>query len=130
MKPLVRRAPKGQRYTAPNPPMNRPAADLHEPCEGELSPPPQQAKAEGQQAKAERKQAKAERQRGTPRAKLDADDVREIRRLYATGEWGVKDLAYIYGVTQPTMSAVVNGKTWRDVGDETHRETTEREDGA
>ena len=116
MRRLVRRAPNGQRYTAPNPPMNRPAADLHEPCEGKLSPPPQQAK--------------AERQHSEPRAKLDADDVREIRRLFATGEWGVKDLAYIYGVTQSTMSAVVNGKTWRHVGDETHRETTEQESDA
>ncbi|OSC38747.1 hypothetical protein [Mycobacterium decipiens] len=53
-----------------------------------------------------------------PRAKLTEDDVRAIRADYAAGRWGVGDLAYIYGVTQSTMSSVVRGHTWRHVATE------------
>jgi hypothetical protein len=44
--------------------------------------------------------------------------VREIRADYAARRWGVNDLADIYGVTQPTMSAVVHRRTWRHVTDQ------------
>lgn len=56
--------------------------------------------------------------RADRRAKLTEDDVREIRADYAAGRWCIKDLADIYGVTQPTMSAVVHRRTWRHVTDQ------------
>lgn len=45
--------------------------------------------------------------------KLDWEDVREIRSLYAEGKWSQSDLAYIYGVERTTVRAVVNGTHWR-----------------
>jgi hypothetical protein len=49
------------------------------------------------------------------RAKLTADDVRDIRRLYATGGWSQDTLARMYGVTQQAIGAVVRGETWKHV---------------
>lgn len=51
------------------------------------------------------------------RPKLTAEDVRAIRADYAAGKWSQGDLAYIYGVTQSTISAVLSGDT--HVGTET-----------
>lgn len=45
------------------------------------------------------------------RPKLTAEDVRAIRADYAAGKWSQGDLAYIYGVTQSTVSAVLSGDT-------------------
>lgn len=53
-----------------------------------------------------------------PRVKLDDDDVRAIRADYAEGKWRQGDLAYICGVTQSTISAVVSGDTWAHVTDQ------------
>jgi hypothetical protein len=106
-RPLVRRAPNGMRYTtpsgAPNPP--RQSTNGHE--SGPESTPAQ---------------------RREPRAKLDADDVRAIRADYAAGRWKQPDLAYIYGVTQSTISSVVTGDTWRHLT--TEPQPTEQENDA
>jgi uncharacterized protein YjcR len=53
-----------------------------------------------------------------PRAKLNENDVRVIRADYAAGKWNQHDLAYIYGVTASTVSAVIHRHTWRDVTDQ------------
>ncbi|WP_136623086.1 hypothetical protein [Mycobacterium attenuatum] len=45
------------------------------------------------------------------RPKLTAEDVRSIRADYAAGKWSQGDLAYIYGVTQSTISAALSGDT-------------------
>lgn len=102
---LVRRTPLGVPYAAltpvPNP--SRPAGveRAPQPCSGHDGPPePTRVRAPDR------------------RAKLTEDDVREIRADYAAGRWGVNDLADIYGVTQPTMSAVVHRRTWRHVTDQ------------
>lgn len=47
-------------------------------------------------------------------AKLDADKVREIRRLHAAG-FSQNAIARKYGVSQPTIGQIVNGSTWRNV---------------
>jgi hypothetical protein len=44
---------------------------------------------------------------------LLAEDVREIRRLYATGKVRQVDLAAEYGISQPQISKIVNFKQWR-----------------
>jgi hypothetical protein len=90
MKPLVRRTSNGRRYLAPATPTNG-----HD--GGAKATPPQ---------------------RREPRAKLTEDDVREARAMHAAGRFGVNDLAYIFGVTQPTMSAVIGRHTWKHVEDE------------
>lgn len=41
---------------------------------------------------------------------LSDDDVREIRKLYATGNIRQVDLAEQYGVCQPEISRIVNRK--------------------
>lgn len=47
---------------------------------------------------------------------LTAEDVREIRRLYATGGWRQVDLAEEFWVSQPQISKIVNNKQWRSRG--------------
>jgi DNA-binding Xre family transcriptional regulator len=48
------------------------------------------------------------------RCKLTADDVKQIRSLYMTGTIRQQELADRYGVTNPTISVIVNYKTWRN----------------
>lgn len=48
-------------------------------------------------------------------SKLTDDQVREIRRRYASGGYRQRDLAAIYGVTQPAISAVVNRIRWAHI---------------
>lgn len=43
---------------------------------------------------------------------LVADEVREMRRLYASGGWTQRALADRYGVHQATVWNIVNGRTW------------------
>ena len=50
-----------------------------------------------------------------PNAKLTDDMVREIRHLYASGEYMQKDLARMYGVSDMVISLLVRGKTWKHV---------------
>lgn len=49
------------------------------------------------------------------RAKLNDDAVREIRRLYATGEYSQMKLAGMFGVNQTGISEIVRGKKWAHV---------------
>jgi len=48
-------------------------------------------------------------------AKLTEDDVREIRRLYATGEFTQRELALRFGVSQMAIWEIVLRKTWKHV---------------
>lgn len=48
-------------------------------------------------------------------AKLTADQVREIRALYATGEWRQVDLAKRFGTPQPNISAILRRKAWAHI---------------
>jgi DNA invertase Pin-like site-specific DNA recombinase len=49
------------------------------------------------------------------RAKLSEDIVREIRRLYATGEFTQQELALRFGVSKHTISLIVRRKIWKHV---------------
>jgi hypothetical protein len=49
-----------------------------------------------------------------PRAKLNDDKVRAIRRQYVAGE-GVRALGREYGVAHEAIRAVVTGRTWKHV---------------
>ncbi len=49
-----------------------------------------------------------------PRAILDDDDIREIRRLHDEG-WANKSIARFKRVSRPTISLVVNRKIWSHV---------------
>jgi len=48
-------------------------------------------------------------------AKLTEDQVREIRRLYATGNFTQQELALEFGVTRQTVSYIVRRKIWKHV---------------
>lgn len=50
-------------------------------------------------------------------AKLTAADVAEVRRIYALRNISQRDLAAMYGVSRPTISAIVVGRNWADVDD-------------
>jgi len=56
------------------------------------------------------RQAKGEQNGG---AKLDADDVFDIREAYASGQWLMRGLAEMYGVSIYTISVIVNRKKWK-----------------
>lgn len=47
-------------------------------------------------------------------AKLDAQQVREIRHRYAVGATQV-DIARAFGISQPTVGAIVRHETWQDI---------------
>lgn len=48
-----------------------------------------------------------------PHAKLTPDLVRQIRKLYSTGNYSQKTLAKMTGVHDGTISYVVNNKSWQ-----------------
>lgn len=50
-----------------------------------------------------------------PRAKLDEDDVRAIREVYAGGEMNSYELAHWFGVNRVTINYIVNRKSWSHV---------------
>jgi len=45
-------------------------------------------------------------------AKLTDEQVTEIRKLYATGEYLQRELAEKFGIYQQTVSSIVRGTTW------------------
>jgi hypothetical protein len=49
------------------------------------------------------------------RAKLTEDEVRKIRRLYATGKYRQVDLGNKFGITQDSVSGIILRKTWAHV---------------
>jgi hypothetical protein len=55
--------------------------------------------------------------RGTAngRAKMTEDQVREIRRLYATGDHTLKELAVRFGVDRVTIRCIIKRLTWEHV---------------
>ena len=44
--------------------------------------------------------------------KLTVSIVREIRMMYATGDWFHRELAVMFGVTKGCITAVISRKTW------------------
>ena len=48
-------------------------------------------------------------------AKLNEDDVVEIRCKYATGKYTQANLAYVYGVTRSTITRIINKTRWPHV---------------
>lgn len=46
---------------------------------------------------------------------LTPDAVREIRRMYATGDYSQKDLAQRFGVSGKSVCHIVRRKTWANV---------------
>lgn len=49
------------------------------------------------------------------KSKLNADIVREIRRLYATGMYSQKKLSEMYKIHQTNVGFIVRMETWKDV---------------
>lgn len=49
------------------------------------------------------------------RSKLNDDDVREIRKLYAIGKITLKQLAIQYGVHEETIGYIIRNKTWTHI---------------
>jgi len=47
-----------------------------------------------------------------PNRKVSAEDVLEIRRLYAAGGWRQVDLAKKFGLKQPQVSSIVRRDSW------------------
>jgi hypothetical protein len=47
--------------------------------------------------------------------KLDTKKVKEIRRLFATGEWSQAALGREYGVSQPAIYKIVKRQAWKHV---------------
>ena len=50
------------------------------------------------------------------RSMLTEDQVLEIRNLYASGEWTLRDLGKKYGVVYITIRSIVKGRSWKHVG--------------
>jgi len=57
-------------------------------------------------------------------AHLTKSKVRELRGMWATGQWLQRDLAVRFGIKQPTVSQIVTWKTWRWLDEELTPETT------
>lgn len=48
-------------------------------------------------------------------AKLTADQVREIRKMYALGGWSYQGLANVFGVSYVQISSIVRNKAWTHI---------------
>lgn len=53
---------------------------------------------------------------GNINSKLTEDDVVEIRRLYHTEKYTQKSIADMFKITRPTVSGIVLGNQWKQVG--------------
>lgn len=51
----------------------------------------------------------------SPHAKLTAEDVIEIRRLHATGQWTMAALGRKFGVVYQLISKIVHRKIWKSL---------------
>ncbi|MDJ0319796.1 HNH endonuclease [Pseudarthrobacter sp. PS3-L1] len=49
----------------------------------------------------------------SPKAKLTAADVTEIKRIYATGAMSQKAVGEMFGISQSNISFIVRGRTWK-----------------
>ena len=45
-------------------------------------------------------------------AKLKKSQIQEIKKIYQTGNFTLKEVGKMFGVTYATISYIVNGKTW------------------
>lgn len=52
-----------------------------------------------------------------PKAKLTWEQVREIRKLYQTGEYFQRELGEMFGVSSPAIQGIVGNRTWREKND-------------
>ena len=50
-----------------------------------------------------------------PAAKLSEDDVREIRRLYATGKFSMSKLARMYNISVGNVHPIIRRVIWKHV---------------
>lgn len=50
-----------------------------------------------------------------PKAKVTAREVRDMRDLYATGEYTMRDLAEMYGLSLSPVRRILRRKTWKHV---------------
>lgn len=48
-------------------------------------------------------------------SKLTDDTVREMRRLYQTGEYSQRKLAEMFGIARSTVEGIVCGKWWKHI---------------
>lgn len=96
MRPLVKRAPNGRAYLVPST-VRYPATVA--------DPQPAEDTGSGPEPTPEQASAPADRT-----VKVTAEDVRAIRSDYAAGKWSQADLAYIYGITQNTVSRIIRGQ--------------------
>ena len=46
--------------------------------------------------------------------KLTMEDAREIRRLYATGNYSQREIAQMYGCSQQTICRILNNQSWSE----------------
>jgi hypothetical protein len=105
MRPLMRRGPDGVPYATP----------YEVPNPHRYTTAPDTSQAEGDTNDAQEPTAKGRRGRDPG---LSDDDVRAIRADYAAGKWNQPDLAYIHGVTQSTIQAVIQRRgCYADVPD-------------
>jgi hypothetical protein len=51
---------------------------------------------------------------GNARTHLTWEDIREIRRLYSTGEWSQNALARRFSIRQNGIWSIVHHKTWKE----------------
>jgi hypothetical protein len=108
-RPLVRTAPNGTRYIAQSDLPPRPGYT------GAPLPPQPASGTPTAPESTPKPKARPKPTGNTTRRKLTDDDVRAIRAEYAAGRWNQADLAYIYGVTQNTVQALLCGRTHRHV---------------
>lgn len=50
--------------------------------------------------------------------KLTENDVREMRRLYSSGEFTQQELAHKYGIDRPYATKIINYRQWKHVKNE------------
>jgi hypothetical protein len=48
-------------------------------------------------------------------AKVTESDVREMRRLYDTGNYGITELGKMYGLKPPATHSIVKRNTWKHI---------------
>ncbi|MFF8831284.1 hypothetical protein [Streptomyces sp. NPDC015131] len=48
-------------------------------------------------------------------AKMNTAKVRQARKSFATGRWTQAALARKYGISGPSMAAILQGRTWKHV---------------
>lgn len=64
--------------------------------------------------KLDRKRAKLDNPKPDHIPKLNMDKAREIRELYATGEWAQQALAEHFGVTQGAITHIITNRTYKE----------------